>query len=74
MTTFRRAIKRLRLKPGDILLADRELRIDQIMGAAKDIKFEVPIIFIRFKNELERMPFEQIERIYLAAKKSKEGK
>lgn len=77
--TFRRFLRKLRLQKGDILLA----RVDGVYNRAWErlvrsgrdagITFNVPIVAIHEKNELQRMPFEELERIYLEAKKQHES-
>lgn len=73
--TFRRALKRLRLKRGDILLADRNQYDWKFCSKINFfIDVSVPVIFVDTtnKNSLKRIPFEDLEKIYLEAKKEHE--
>ncbi len=72
--TFRRALRRLRLKDGDVLLAHRSM--GNLLSSRPLITpgpRSVPIIFIENKNDVRRLPFEELERIYVEAKKVKNG-
>jgi hypothetical protein len=74
--TLQRYIRRLRLKPGDILLIRRDFYISQKSeamanaGRAAKINFDVPFVYYDEKNDIRRMPFEELEKIYLEAKKA----
>ncbi len=74
--TLRRFLKRLRLKQGDILLVEHGAMpynvVETLIQAARsaNIKVNCPILMHNGKHSIERMPFEEIERIYLEAKKS----
>lgn len=69
--TLRRALKRLRLKDGDILLVHHDLlhSVCASRGLIKPTK-SIPILAIQNKDDIRRLPFEELERIYLEAKKS----
>lgn len=71
--TFRRAIKRLRLQPGDIILAHRSIPWDAFKNCSHEVKHSVRIIYFENKNDIRRMGFEELEEIYLEAKKVKDG-
>jgi len=72
--TFQRYLRKLRLRPGDIILLRRtnymlsEMNTLQKVGQAAGIKFNVPIISVNDKNDIRRMSFEELERIYLEAR------
>lgn len=72
--TLRRAFRRLRLKDGDILLVHRSM--GHIVGSCPIISpgpRSVPILFFENKNDIRRMKFEDLEKIYLEAKKVRHG-
>lgn len=73
--TLRRALRRLRLKPGDGLLVHRSIPINAVqnLGRNSNLNFSVPIIMFENKNDFRRLPFEEMERIYLEAKKVRDG-
>lgn len=75
--TLQRFFKKLRLKPGDALLVREPLiDINQLMrlGQEMRINYNVPIICAHNKNNIQRLPFEELEKQYLMAKAAKEGK
>jgi hypothetical protein len=79
--TLRRMLKRLRLKPGDIILIRQAYShgdlIQRICEAGQKIglKFDVPIVRVPYgKHAIESIPFEELERAYLIAKEAKEKK
>jgi hypothetical protein len=65
--TLRRAIRRLRLKAGDILLVHRSIPYGFFRGVLAS--HPTSIIYFDNKNDFIKMPFEELERIYLEAKK-----
>lgn len=72
--TFRRALRRLRIKDGDILLAHHSMRnLICSRGAVSPGPRFVPIVFVEHKNDVVRIPFEELEKIYLEAKRVKNG-
>jgi hypothetical protein len=70
--TFRRALRRLRLKNGDILLMHRDLAHTAMCRPLVG-PVSVPVVFFDNKNDIRRMPFEELEKIYLEVKKVKNG-
>jgi hypothetical protein len=77
--TLQRYIRRLRLKPGDILLIRRDFYMSQKSEAIQNagrlakINFSLPFVYYDEKNDFRRMPFEELEQIYLEAKKAYGG-
>jgi hypothetical protein len=74
--TLRRAIRKLHLRDGDIILLDRSIPIEQIIDAGRSIKtltVSVPIVYVNNKNDIRRLPFAELEKIYSEAKKSING-
>lgn len=70
--TLHGAIRRLRLKAGDIILLKRgTVPVEQLVRAGRDISmpvFSIPIIMVNNKNDIRRFSFEELEKIYLEAK------
>lgn len=58
--TLRRAVKRLRLKPGDILILHPDLERQFFSKPIPGINFRVPIIFARNKNDIRRMTKQEV--------------
>lgn len=54
--TLKRAIRRLRLKPGDILIVRDQYLLEPLMkmGQIAKINFDVPIIFEKNKGDVRR--------------------
>ena len=70
--TLRRAIRRLRLKAGDTVLIHRSLDY-LVYGGHLRGPIDAQIVIVENKHDVTRLPFEELERLYLAAKKAKNG-
>lgn len=70
--TLRRAIRRLRLKDGDTVLIHRSLSHLVYQGQLRG-PVNAQIVLIENKHDVSRLPFEELERLYLEAKKVKNG-
>jgi hypothetical protein len=53
--TLRRAIRRLRLKPGDIVILRDPMMLQRVMEAGKhaELKFNVPIVVVPDKHGIK---------------------
>lgn len=70
-------IHKLRLKPGDVLIVRDHNDFDLVrriadVGRHSNLKFNVPIISVRERHSLDKVPFEYLEQAYLTAKEAKE--
>ena len=67
--TLRRAIRRLRLKVGDTVLIHHSLAHLVHIGRLKG-PVPAPIIIVNNKKDVQRLPFEELEKIYFQAKEA----
>jgi hypothetical protein len=74
MASFKRMFKRLRLQNDDILLIRQSEDPLRILRSIEGLKLNLKcgILFVADKNGLKKVPFEDLEKVYLAAKKNRE--
>jgi len=59
--TLRRALKRLRLKPGDVIICRDWHLMDQLEDLRiPGLDFSIPILYAPDKNSISRMPREEL--------------
>lgn len=68
--TLRRALKRLRLKSGDILVVQRDsgLYPETLIDAGRGLNLNCPIVFVDGKHGVQKLSFDELETLYLMAK------